>query len=446
MSEKDIKPHQQLIHDQAADAIAGAQAAADTAALKKNALLASPFEPADLAQELRDIAAKETMAQHFGSSLASDRLAQQFATIGAVPTYAVEAAALAFPPYLDAMAAIQKSLDTPMAQAAAALAGFTDRMTSPALAAVRQIHEQMDRWKDMTRPSAFAIEAMGIGSWMATFSQSAAMTSIQQIMKDTEQLPALRAMKDYSAASMAMSSILSSSRVAEGFRHALHGVDPMSAYGLPSGNLDAIRAQLTALAESPLFRTLESTDLLALEALVESSSANLRSLSGAEERVVKAPDTTDVALQTEIINVLQGKGEQRALSPAALLLLWYLCCFVSTAGAAISQWNDVREGICDLNDRIPEIVTSANTKMQVRGLLCHMPASASARLRLVTRDNVNLREEPRMKSGVIMKLGQYAVLEVTDSSDRTWLQVIYKHDGAEVEGWVSRSMVRTVSK
>ncbi|MNN89697.1 hypothetical protein D3C81_2075480 [compost metagenome] len=49
-----------------------------------------------------------------------------------------------------------------------------------------------------------------------------------------------------------------------------------------------------------------------------------------------------------------------------------------------------------------------------------------------------------MKAEVIMPLKQYAVLEVVDSTDKTWLEVIYKHEDIEIQGWVSRSMVKTV--
>jgi len=73
-----------------------------------------------------------------------------------------------------------------------------------------------------------------------------------------------------------------------------------------------------------------------------------------------------------------------------------------------------------------------------------MTKSAKARVRLVARDNVNLRYSPGMKAEVIMPLKQYAVLEVVDSTDKTWLEVIYKHEDIEIQGWVSRSMVKTI--
>ncbi|HDS1061820.1 hypothetical protein [Pseudomonas putida] len=57
---------------------------------------------------------------------------------------------------------------------------------------------------------------------------------------------------------------------------------------------------------------------------------------------------------------------------------------------------------------------------------------------------MNLRYSAGMKVEVIMPLKQYAVLEVVGSTDKTWLEVIYKHEDIEVQGWVSRSMVKTV--
>ena len=112
--------------------------------------------------------------------------------------------------------------------------------------------------------------------------------------------------------------------------------------------------------------------------------------------------------------------------------------------ALVSQWKDFKEGLCDLNDLTLQSESTAEAQKWVRSTMCHMPKSAKARVRLVARDNVNLRYSPSMKAEVIMPLKQYAVLEVVDSSDKTWLEVIYKHEGIEIQGWVSRSMVKTI--
>jgi len=149
-------------------------------------------------------------------------------------------------------------------------------------------------------------------------------------------------------------------------------------------------------------------------------------------------------IHAEIIDALEGKKNRKPLSPAAFLLLCYILGFLTGTMTLISQWKDFKEGLCELNDLTLQSESTAEAQRWVRSSMCHMPKSAKARVRLVARDNVNLRYSPSMKAEVIMPLKQYAVLEVVDSTDKTWLEVIYKHEDIEIQGWVSRSMVKTV--
>lgn len=150
------------------------------------------------------------------------------------------------------------------------------------------------------------------------------------------------------------------------------------------------------------------------------------------------------SIHAEIIDALEGKENRKPLSPAAFILLCSILTFLSAILAPVSQWKDFREGLCALNDLMLQAESTAQAQKWVRSAMCHMSKSAKARVRLVARNNVKLRYSPGMKAEVIMPLKQYAVLEVVNSSGKTWLQVIYKHEDIEIQGWVSRSMVKAV--
>ena len=152
----------------------------------------------------------------------------------------------------------------------------------------------------------------------------------------------------------------------------------------------------------------------------------------------------ETLIHAEIIDALEGKESRKPLTPAAFFLLCYILTFLSATLAHVSQWKDFREGLCALNDLMLQAESTAQAQKWVRSSMCHMPKSAKARVRLVARDNVYLRYSPSMKAEVIMLLKQYAVVEVVNSNDKTWLEVIYKHEDIEIQGWVSRSMVKTV--
>ena len=203
--------------------------------------------------------------------------------------------------------------------------------------------------------------------------------------------------------------------------------------------------QVAALAESPLFEALERTSASKLAKLIEEYEIVEQTALVREPAArYDVKPVQEASVQTEIIDALEGKDNLKPLSPAAFLLLCCILSFLSATLAHVSQWKDFKEGLCDLNDLTLQSESTAEANRLVRSSMCHMPKSAKARVRLVARDSVNLRYSPSMKAEVIMPLKQYAVLEVVDSSDKTWLEVIYKHEGIEIQGWVSRSMVKTI--
>lgn len=126
---------------------------------------------------------------------------------------------------------------------------------------------------------------------------------------------------------------------------------------------------------------------------------------------------------------VQHPSPWSAVSTPIILLLLILMI------KALAQWNDVREGICDINGRLSPEAPLAEARKVVRTRLCGAPA---AFVRIVSRDNVNLRSAPGMKSEVITQLPRGLAVAVVSRDDRDWLEVSIERDGHVIEGWVSR--------
>ncbi|RQM36353.1 SH3 domain-containing protein [Erwinia psidii] len=58
--------------------------------------------------------------------------------------------------------------------------------------------------------------------------------------------------------------------------------------------------------------------------------------------------------------------------------------------------------------------------------------------RVVTTDNVRLRNKPSMQGEVIELIGRYSVIAVLDKSDRKWIYVQISSNGEQIYGWINR--------
>lgn len=107
--------------------------------------------------------------------------------------------------------------------------------------------------------------------------------------------------------------------------------------------------------------------------------------------------------------------------------------FVIALIGHIAAWESLRESIVDLSARLPQTSSLAAAKKFVRQHLSGKPGD----VRLTKIADLELRESPDMKSGVVMRLPLYAPVVVLDKQDRTWRLVEYTHEGYVVEGYVS---------
>ena len=84
----------------------------------------------------------------------------------------------------------------------------------------------------------------------------------------------------------------------------------------------------------------------------------------------------------------------------------------------------------------------ANSSTEVRSLTRKPQEDVSKELlkgyRVVIADSLRLRAKPSMESEVIVTLPIGKLVNVIDSSNRSWLYVQVEHDDGLIEGWISR--------
>lgn len=343
---------------------------------------------------------------------------------------------------LDGARATSSLLDDSFAGPLRQIREFADKAMVPAAAAMRAIDslypsKQIEAIMRLTSGPLFQPFGGISGLQLPSF-ESAATQAMERISGQIRALDGLKSFRSIWAENEATQARLASFAHMDSFTEGLAKLQVTPKYS-------EMMKQVAILAESPLFEALERTSASKLARLFEEYEI-VEQTALVQEPAARydVKPVLEASLQTEIIDALDGKENRKPLTPAAFLLLCYILGFLSGTMALVSQWKDFKDGLCDLNDLTLRSESTAEAHKLVRSSMCHMTKSAKARVRLVARENVNLRYSPGMKAEVIMPLKQYAVLEVVDSTDKTWLEVIYKHEGIEIQGWISRSMVKTI--
>lgn len=209
-----------------------------------------------------------------------------------------------------------------------------------------------------------------------------------------------------------------------------------------SPSLKSILAGYESLQSSPIFKLLVSTEPEKVESLIGTIE---RTPVDPELRITDANPSAQ-AVEDEIVQSLQSGNREQTLSLPAIAFLIFFVSALHAFYSEVAKWNDFRESVCDIERRLQGFDSLAQARKLVRVALCDVPTGVKKSYRLTKSEGVNIRVGPGIKSEVIMTLPKFAVLEVIDSEDRDWLQVTYKHQGIEIEGWVSRKFVGPISR
>jgi len=314
----------------------------------------------------------------------------------------------------------------------------TDRLLRPSAA----VHAVIEAAQKSLRPSR-EIQALSATdlTFLPSLESYAAIAAMEQTLwpsREMKQLAAwteefVRPSAQQRAAFEAMDKILQPSE-------SLKAMFAVMDTHRSTASLSSILGGLETLNTSAFFNLLKSTDLTKLHSLIDTFES--------EESFSDLPAINPISkdVEAEIVQALKDtNGPQKLTAPAVAFLLLFIAA-VHTFYEDISKWNDFRESVCDMQQRLGAFESLAQARKLVRGALCDVPAALTQSFRLTKKDGINLREEPGMKAEVIMTLPKFAPLEVIDSTNRDWLLVSYKHEGLEIEGWVSRKFVRPASR
>jgi hypothetical protein len=217
-------------------------------------------------------------------------------------------------------------------------------------------------------------------------------------------------------------------------------IDPVSQMA------DQVRAWLTGdhleLARQTIPQDLTFKALIS-ELASRSSTIVEAPTSSSDMELVSAEEIESVSigdLYAGEVNPARNAKPTLSGAPTWLLYLWLLC--IAPALAVLTHWEDVRQGLVDINERIPEKYSFSGLKRFIRTNLAGKPGD----IRLVTGSDVRLRVAPGMKSAVLLTLPEHAAVVVLDKEDRTWLYVSYEHEGFLIDGYVSTKFLRKVRK
>uniref|UniRef100_UPI00374DFE51 SH3 domain-containing protein n=1 Tax=Raoultella ornithinolytica TaxID=54291 RepID=UPI00374DFE51 len=88
---------------------------------------------------------------------------------------------------------------------------------------------------------------------------------------------------------------------------------------------------------------------------------------------------------------------------------------------------------------------SSHVKKLTRQLPIKIDTSTLKYIRIITGENVRLRDKPSMQGDVLVTLEKYTPVIVIDQSDRKWLYVQLSFGDQKLYGWVNRSYTKAIN-
>ena len=213
-----------------------------------------------------------------------------------------------------------------------------------------------------------------------------------------------------------------------------------------------IEQQRSTLGFGSIAKAMDNLSSHASSALARASLENL--LDELQERTAEAsPSSLIVApkLKEPTLKVASEALEKKDLQSLtksrklALVPTWTLIALINSlilSAYVLENWDAIRLSIVDINSRAPNTETFSEARKYIRMELAGKPGD----VRLVSGKNVNLREDPGMKSRIILSLPENSPVIVLGKEDRTWLYVSYEHQGYWIDGYVSTKHLKKIRK
>ena len=149
-------------------------------------------------------------------------------------------------------------------------------------------------------------------------------------------------------------------------------------------------------------------------------------------------DTSLLQVEESLKNEIQGAVDYKDLSAKTRAVLTYLChnAFWVFVGLLVSEYRDAN--VVEAKKEAAHIGGSREAKSFARVGSPKFDISALEGHRIITGNNVNLREDHGLKSHVITMLPVGTLVEVLDSDNKAWLLVKVEVEGELLQGWISR--------
>ncbi len=197
-----------------------------------------------------------------------------------------------------------------------------------------------------------------------------------------------------------------------------------------------------------VIQQLEKLNLTEIQTLQEAAILFSRSPQGAAViatniHAVKEPDAL-----TKLKNYIEESPITTSFRKLPLLLQIIIIYIATTIYSVGVDKN--KEIAMNLIEQAQQYVSktvspSSHVKKFTRQLPSEIDTSTLKYIRIITGENVRLRDTPSMQGDALVTLEKYTPVIVIDKSDRKWLYVQLSFGDQKLYGWVNRSYTKAIN-
>ncbi|CHE37017.1 Uncharacterised protein [Salmonella enterica subsp. enterica serovar Typhi] len=208
---------------------------------------------------------------------------------------------------------------------------------------------------------------------------------------------------------------------------------------------------LAGTAVSSAFATqLEKLDATEIQTLQEAAILFSRSPQGAAiiATNIHAVEVKEPDALTKLKNYIEKSPITSNFRKLPLLVQLIIIYLVTTMYSVVVDKN--KELAMNLMEQAQQYVSkSISPRTHFKELTKQLPRevdiSTLKHIRIITGENVRLRNTPSMQGDVLVKLEKYTPVIVIDKSDRKWLYVQLSFGEQKIYGWVNRSYTKAIN-
>ncbi|CRJ88457.1 Uncharacterised protein [Salmonella enterica subsp. enterica serovar Typhi] len=208
---------------------------------------------------------------------------------------------------------------------------------------------------------------------------------------------------------------------------------------------------LAGTAVSSAFaKQLEKLDATEIQTLQEAAILFSRSPQGAAiiATNIHAVEVKEPDALTKLKNYIEKSPITSNFRKLPLLVQLIIIYLVTTMYSVVVDKN--KELAMNLMEQAQQYVSkSISPRTHFKELTKQLPRevdiSTLKHIRIITGENVRLRNTPSMQGDVLVKLEKYTPVIVIDKSDRKWLYVQLSFGEQKIYGWVNRSYTKAIN-